>query len=233
MQKRGAHPPNCGGAKRAVSHHSFLGSRRWVGWRGSIESFCALADGQEVWQSGQLSSPSSLGAVGGGDGVGFHGARKSYCVRPSAPPRIDHRSCQREVSGSEQRIDSLPAQVKRQRNFGHAARRTDAQNTPRALKWDPSSLRGHACAHAPLPARGEHMSGVMTPIFPRSKGSNTWIEGEAHFGIHRRASSLLSVARVMREEGRHAGRVFRFPRDKVYSAGHCSLRRQKASPPSR
>ena len=187
MQKRGAHPPNCCGAKRAVSHHSFLRSRRWVGWRGSIESFCALVDGQEVWQSGQLSS---LGAVGGGDGVGFHGARKSYCVRPSAPPRIDHRSCQREVSGSEeQRIDSLPAQVKRERNFGHAARRIDGR-TPKTLllgasKWDPSSLRGHACAHAPLPARGEHMSGVMTPIFPRSKGSNTWIEGEAHFGIHR------------------------------------------------
>ena len=128
---------------------------------------------------------------------------------PSAPPRIDYRSCQREVSGSEeQRIDSLPAQVKRERNFGHAARRIDGR-TPKTLllgasKWDPSSLRGHACAHAPLPARGEHMSGVMTPIFPRSKGSNTWIEGGAHFGIHRRASSLLSVARVMREEGRHA-----------------------------
>ena len=133
--KRGAHLRSAVGQKRAVSHHSFLRSRRWVGWRGSIESFCALVDGQEVWQSGQLSSP-SLGAVGGGDGVGFHGARKSYCVRPSAPPRIDHRSCQREVSGSEQRIDSLPAQVKRERNFGHAAggRTPKSQNTPRGVK---------------------------------------------------------------------------------------------------
>ena len=150
MQKRGAHPPNCGGAKRAVSHHSFLRSRRWVGWRGSIESFCALADGQEVWQSGQLSS---RGAVGGGDGVGFHGARKSYCVRPSAPPRIDHRSCQREVSGSEQRIDSLPAQVKRERNFGHAAggRTPKSQNTPRGVKMGsvfPSWTCMRACAAA-------------------------------------------------------------------------------------
>ena len=204
-----------------------------MGGSGAIETFCIPVPSVRGRKSGKAVNSLSWGGAEAAVVLGS-AARVNHTasVLPFAPSRIDHRSCQREVSGSDggaRAKNRLTSQVKRERNFGHGdgtGGRTLGR-TPKTLLGAPRNgiLPPAAPTCIRACAQGKHMSRVKTPIYSepqdRTRGGGRRRRRRRRrrsrlFGYkllpgqRGRNTALLSVARVMRKERRAARRAFRF-----------------------